>query len=872
MLCVAPGAFAFDFTCDPDDPTVNLWDGAPADWSDAGHWSQGTVPDSSDVVCADENVTIDQDASVRTLVLSMATIPAGRTITAQDASVTGAIHGRLVVGIDGATHYHESADVALDGVIETHGDVVTDTITFSGPGPATLDVGGTFVAHDAWVDGNLVLTGAGTFRTTDMLGVKGSIIGPGHLVSDSSVLLGDREGPDVLSAPTTAPVLNLLGATTIAAPLDTGYVQLSDSLELRGIEVTGTGTLSFVGDDALQVRLTNGTSISDVSDIRLEGPALVLEDCTISNSITSMYLTAGGGIEARDLRCIDPASGTTRLIHNEGILGGLRFAANGTLDAGGNLRLEGAAEIEAGTTLVDGATQFHLDMVDFWVHGTGTATLSRFDPTSDFYLLRARGGQTLVLDRPVGGACRLVDGRYIVTEAGGSVEIRDPSPRAEAWSSGEQAKTGSRLVRYVTGGVEYEPLRNLVYLDGGTWTTHGVGRATSVSGSGSIDGSVRAEGVTARWGTLVIHGSIDADAAGVEHAQGSVNGVLDLTDASVQRIGSFEVRGPDAPTAIPTVTAGDRRVVAPGIQLTRIGITPYRIALPAGLAYRVQQGTGVLDVVDAVAPAAVTDLTSASHGVPSTATTMSARWSAATDAGVSKVSGYAVAFSTSPTTDPGGVPTTSQTTTERSALQPGAWYIHVRAIDGVGNVGPVVHAGPFYVASPACSGDTDCDGIPNTKDPTPTCTGDTDCDGVPNDVDPTPSCTGDADCDGTPDALEPIVRVGNALANVMLGRGGADRLAGAGGNDTLRGFGGNDRLDGGAGRDLLDGGLGNDTLICGAGNGDRAFGGAGTDVVSCRDTRPTRANRDVVDCGAGRDKAIVDRFDIVRNCERVIRR
>jgi hypothetical protein len=46
------------------------------------------------------------------------------------------------------------------------------------------------------------------------------------------------------------------------------------------------------------------------------------------------------------------------------------------------------------------------------------------------------------------------------------------------------------------------------------------------------------------------------------------------------------------------------------------------------------------------------------------------------------------------------------------------------------------------------------------------------------------------------------------------------------------------------------------------------FGRAGNDVLSVRDAR-----RDRVVCGAGRDRVVADRLDVVaRDCERVTRR
>jgi len=89
------------------------------------------------------------------------------------------------------------------------------------------------------------------------------------------------------------------------------------------------------------------------------------------------------------------------------------------------------------------------------------------------------------------------------------------------------------------------------------------------------------------------------------------------------------------------------------------------------------------------------------------------------------------------------------------------------------------------------------------------------------------------------------------------GTGKSDTLTGTTRNDTLRGRGGNDTLRGLAGNDLLVGGSGKDKL----------FGGTANDRLEARD-----GERDLVDCGDGRDAATVDRRDVVRNCEQVTRR
>jgi Ca2+-binding RTX toxin-like protein len=107
---------------------------------------------------------------------------------------------------------------------------------------------------------------------------------------------------------------------------------------------------------------------------------------------------------------------------------------------------------------------------------------------------------------------------------------------------------------------------------------------------------------------------------------------------------------------------------------------------------------------------------------------------------------------------------------------------------------------------------------------------------------------------------------GGEGADVLDGDGGNDTLSGGDGRDRLFGGAGNDRLLGGAKGDELHGDTGNDQLFAGTGR-DRVWGGAGNDVISARD-----GSRDVIDCGAGRDRVTADRRDHLRGCERVSRR
>jgi Ca2+-binding RTX toxin-like protein len=112
---------------------------------------------------------------------------------------------------------------------------------------------------------------------------------------------------------------------------------------------------------------------------------------------------------------------------------------------------------------------------------------------------------------------------------------------------------------------------------------------------------------------------------------------------------------------------------------------------------------------------------------------------------------------------------------------------------------------------------------------------------------------------------DPDTLTGGGAGEIIFGYGAADRLRGGGGHDCLLGGHGSDRLDGGAGDDRLTGGNGADVLIGGAGS-NAYDAGAGNDVVDAVNGRI-----ELVRCGAGKDRARVDRRDRVSSCERVTR-
>jgi len=109
---------------------------------------------------------------------------------------------------------------------------------------------------------------------------------------------------------------------------------------------------------------------------------------------------------------------------------------------------------------------------------------------------------------------------------------------------------------------------------------------------------------------------------------------------------------------------------------------------------------------------------------------------------------------------------------------------------------------------------------------------------------------------------------GGARADHISLQAGDDRANGGRGDDVINGGRGDDVLRGGAGDDRVNGGSGDDRLSDDRGS-DRMSGGAGDDRINARDARGTHDQRDIVDCGAGDDTALVDSDDIVRHCEHV---
>lgn len=124
---------------------------------------------------------------------------------------------------------------------------------------------------------------------------------------------------------------------------------------------------------------------------------------------------------------------------------------------------------------------------------------------------------------------------------------------------------------------------------------------------------------------------------------------------------------------------------------------------------------------------------------------------------------------------------------------------------------------------------------------------------------------------------------GNDGDDVLLGLRGKDAMAGGAGRDavlggnevgplrgdrSLSGGDGGDFIGGGKGSDTLSGGDGKDYLTAGPFNDtarDTVAAGAGDDAVFAR-SKP--AGMDIISCGDGFDRVLVDRKDVTDDCER----
>ena len=106
-------------------------------------------------------------------------------------------------------------------------------------------------------------------------------------------------------------------------------------------------------------------------------------------------------------------------------------------------------------------------------------------------------------------------------------------------------------------------------------------------------------------------------------------------------------------------------------------------------------------LIDTVAPAGPTGLSSSSHTVNvwSTLLDVTVSWNVATDT-TSGVSGYDIAWDQSPSTTLSGainLAAGATTTTRTLSSSAAGWYFHIAARDVAGNFGPTQHIGPFLL-------------------------------------------------------------------------------------------------------------------------------------------------------------------------------
>lgn len=104
---------------------------------------------------------------------------------------------------------------------------------------------------------------------------------------------------------------------------------------------------------------------------------------------------------------------------------------------------------------------------------------------------------------------------------------------------------------------------------------------------------------------------------------------------------------------------------------------------------------------------------------------------------------------------------------------------------------------------------------------------------------------------------------GFAGNDTIVGNGGSDLVLAGKGDDSVTGDDGRDFLWGGPGNDTLEGGEGPDTLYAGRGM-DTLEGGPGNDVLRAGEDDGVP---DVVDCGPGRDRAVIRAGDAAIDCE-----
>ena len=113
------------------------------------------------------------------------------------------------------------------------------------------------------------------------------------------------------------------------------------------------------------------------------------------------------------------------------------------------------------------------------------------------------------------------------------------------------------------------------------------------------------------------------------------------------------------------------------------------------------------------------------------------------------------------------------------------------------------------------------------------------------------------------DVTEPVIpRLPHFKGKTITGTSKADYLIGTIHDDLIKGLGGNDTINGDGGYDTIYGGPGNDVINVAGPGSSHVYGGPGSDTIYA-----ANGEKDYIDCGPGQDRAVIDPFDVVHNCE-----
>jgi hypothetical protein len=113
------------------------------------------------------------------------------------------------------------------------------------------------------------------------------------------------------------------------------------------------------------------------------------------------------------------------------------------------------------------------------------------------------------------------------------------------------------------------------------------------------------------------------------------------------------------------------------------------------------------------------------------------------------------------------------------------------------------------------------------------------------------------------DNTEPVIaQLPHIKGKTIKGNSKSNYLIGTTHDDTIYGYGGNDTINGNGGYDVIYGGDGNDVINVSGPGRSKIYGGNGSDTIYA-----ANGEKDTIDCGPGQDRAVIDSFDVVKNCE-----